>query len=123
MKARVRNSKRKIQTMIGWNHDRAFPNMHIDGVLDLSASFDPSRDPILFTFFRQEVGCRWGWVTAQAVFVSDSAHILHLSILRLPTRTQIPMYDTSATIFSSDAGASGLYDERISTLGRLCFKD
>jgi hypothetical protein len=38
MKARVRNAKRKIQTVIGWKHDRVFSNMHIDGVLDLSAS-------------------------------------------------------------------------------------
>lgn len=55
MKAAVRNSKRKIQTMIGWKHGRAFPNMHIDGVLDLSASFDPSRNSILFTILTRRL--------------------------------------------------------------------
>lgn len=58
MKGGVCDSKRKIQTMIGQENDRAFPNMHIDDVLDLSASFDPSRNPILFTFSSQEAGCR-----------------------------------------------------------------
>jgi hypothetical protein len=60
--------------MIGWEHDRAFPNLHIDGVLDLSASFDPSRNPILFTLFffaRRPAAVGVG---------SGCAHKLHLSI-------------------------------------------
>lgn len=85
MKAGVRNEKSKIQTMIGWKLGRAFPNMHIDDVLDLSASFDPSRNPILFTSFARRLAAVAAAVGSwrKRSSVSDSTYKLHLSILPL----------------------------------------
>lgn len=121
MKTGMRNSKCKIQAMIGWKHDRAFPNMHIDGVLDLSASFDPSRGPILFTFLAWTlaaiaVGSRRKRPPCQTLR-TNCTYAYYYSYTN--THVRYWCHDFSALM----PGRRGFTMGEISTLGRLSVKD